>query len=71
MPVYIPEEVRRPDDGQVFAVHAGLGAVGSDPRQVADEVLGCAVVRRRQLLHHVPDPSQPHVLILRHRSLWR
>ena len=24
MPVYIPEEVRRPDDRQVFAVHAGI-----------------------------------------------
>ena len=23
MPVYIPEEVRRPHDGQVFAVDAG------------------------------------------------
>ncbi len=50
-------------------MHAGLGAVGGDAGEVADERLGGAVVRRRQLLHHVAHSGEADVLVLGHGSL--
>ena len=44
-----PEEVRRPDNGQVFSVHVGGGAGGGQVGEVSHEVLQSPVDKERQI----------------------
>ena len=59
----LPEQVGRPHNGEVLAVHAGFGAVRRDARQVTNQILRRAIMRRRKLLYDVTNPRQSDVLI--------
>lgn len=53
MTFHTPEEIRGPDDSQVFGVHVSDGAEGCQVREVSHEVLQSPVEKKSKSLIHI------------------